>query len=216
MSALSAVSAPGPAFLMASFVLAVLPGPGIAFIVTCTLGEGRRNGLVSVAGVALGNLGNALGAALGLAALLAVSATAFTAVKLAGAAYLVFLGAMALRRRDAGAIDAVASRLRSRAAAVFRDGFLVALLNPKTALFFAAFLPQFIDPGVAALPQVALLGAVFVAVAAATDTAYVLAAGTVARAFGAGRRRAATRYATAATYIGLGFYAAFGDLRAAR
>ena len=198
------------AFLLASLVLAVTPGPGVAYIVARTLAQGRAAGLASVAGVAAGNLGNALAASIGLAALFAVSAAAFEVVKWAGAAYLGWLGVQALRRPAPTAAAAAGLEAR-RPARIFRDGFLVALLNPKTTLFFAAFLPQFIDPAAAATPQAASLGAVFVAIAAATDTGYVLLAGAVARALaGRGARRTAAlgRYATAATFIGLGLYTA--------
>ena len=125
------------AFVVASLVLAVSPGPGVLYIVTRSLAQGRRAGLLSVAGVAAGNLCNALAAAFGLAALFAVSSTAFAIVKYAGAAYLVVLGVKALLAgsRPAGPLEA-ATLPRRRS--LLRDGFLVALLNPKTTLFFAA------------------------------------------------------------------------------
>src|SRR5690242_17735750 len=128
------------AFLAASLVLAVTPGPAVFYIVTRSVTQGRISGLASVAGVALGNLGNAIGASLGLAALFAISSLAFTVVKYLGALYLVYLGVQALRRPrsegNAATVDAQlpASALRR----IFADGFVVALLNPKTALFFAA------------------------------------------------------------------------------
>ncbi len=197
------------AFGLASLVLAATPGPGVLYIVTRTLAQGRRAGLASVAGVAAGNLGNALGASLGLAALLAVSALAFTVVKFAGAAYLVWLGIQALRETRA---DMPAAHFEaSQHGRIARDGFWVALLNPKTALFFAAFLPQFIDPAGSAAWQSGLFGAAFVAIAACTDTAYVLAAGAVAP--GLTRVRSLGRYATAAVYVGLGVFTAFSDPR---
>jgi len=196
-------------FLLASLVLALTPGPGVAYIVARTLAQGRAAGLASVAGVAAGNLGNALGASLGLAALFAVSAAAFEIVKWAGAAYLVWLGVQALRLPPADA--APAGIAPPRLARTLRDGFVVALLNPKTALFFAAFLPQFIEPSAGAAQQVAALGAVFVLIAAITDTGYVLLAGAAARSLaGRNARRSATlgRWAAAATFIGLGLYTA--------
>jgi threonine/homoserine/homoserine lactone efflux protein len=197
------------AFGLASLVLAATPGPGVLYIVTRTLAQGRRAGLASVAGVAAGNLGNALGASLGLAALLAVSSLAFTVVKFAGAAYLVWMGIQALRETRA---DAPAAHFDSpQHARIARDGFWVALLNPKTALFFAAFLPQFIDPAGSAVLQSSLFGAAFVAIAACTDTAYVLAAG--AAAPGLMRARSLGRYATAAVYLGLGVFTALSDPR---
>jgi threonine/homoserine/homoserine lactone efflux protein len=206
------------AFLLASLVLAVTPGPGVAYIVARTLAQGRAAGLASVAGVAVGNLGNALGASLGLAALFALSTAAFTVVKLAGAAYLVWLGVQALRRPRADAAPrALGNPLRP--ARLLRDGFVVALLNPKTALFFGAFLPQFMEPAAAAVPQAALLGAVFVAIAAVTDSGYVLLAGVVGRTLagrGASRATALGRYATAATFIGLGLVAAASSSRPVR
>lgn len=200
------------AFGLASLVLAATPGPGVLYIVTRTLAQGRRAGLASVAGVALGNLGNALGASLGLAALLAVSSLAFSIVKYAGAAYLVWLGIKALRAISApvpvGRFDA------PRHSRILRDGFVVALLNPKTALFFAAFLPQFVDPAGAAVLQSAGFGAAFVAIAACTDTAYVLAAGAAAPALCTrGGARALGRYASALVYLGLGIFTALTDPR---
>src|SRR5688572_23492386 len=166
------------AFLIASFVLAVTPGPAVFYIVTRSLLQGRRFGLASVAGVALGNLGNAFGAAIGLAALFAVSSLAFTVVKYAGALYLVYLGIQVLRARRAEPDEATAGPRRLWR--IFRDGFVVALLNPKTAVFFAAFLPQFMSAEQALLPQSMLLGSIFVAMAAVTDIAYALAAGAIA------------------------------------
>jgi threonine/homoserine/homoserine lactone efflux protein len=203
------------AFALASLVLAVTPGPGVVYIVTRTLAQGRRAGLASVAGVALGNLGNALAASLGLAALLIASTLAFDAVRYAGAAYLVYLGVQVLRAEapaDAAAAGASPSLPRT-----LRDGFAVALLNPKTALFFAAFLPQFIDPARAAVPQCVLFGGAFVAIAACSDTAYVLAAGVAAPALGRMRRaRSFGRGLTAAIYIGLGAFSAFAGARGTR
>ncbi len=197
-------------FLLASLVLAATPGPGVVYIVARTVSQGRSAGLASVAGVALGNLGNALAASLGLAALFAVSSVAFSAVKFAGAAYLLWLGIEALRapRGRAAAVEAEAPRFGR----VFREGFVVALLNPKTALFFAAFLPQFMLAGASPLLQSVALGAAFVLIAASTDTAWVLAAGAAAPALGrigrGGLAAALGRWATAAVYIGLGVVAA--------
>src|SRR5256885_261899 len=139
------------AFLVASFVLAVTPGPGVLYIVTRSATQGRAAGLASVAGVALGNLGNAVGAWVGLAALFAVSSVAFTVVKYVGALYLVWLGMQALRApaaQTAARVGAGGSLRR-----IFADGFVLALLNPKTALFFAAFLPQFLPHSRATVTQ---------------------------------------------------------------
>jgi threonine/homoserine/homoserine lactone efflux protein len=203
------------AFLAASLVLAVTPGPGVVYIVARTLAQGRGAGLASVAGVAAGNLCNAVGAALGLAALFAVSSLAFSIVKYAGAAYLFYLGVRALRRP--ATIAAPGGFAPPHKRRIARDGFLVALLNPKTALFFAAFLPQFIDRASSTALQGALLGVVFVAVAACTDSAYVLAANLAGARLGKSRRfETIGRYAAAATYFGLGLFTAATGSRSGR
>ncbi len=202
------------AFLVASLVLAVTPGSGVLYIVTRSLVQGRRSGLVSVAGVALGNLGNALAASLGLAALFAVSAAAFTVVKYAGALYLVYLGVQMLRapRTDRAAADSGAVP----SSRVFRDGFVVALLNPKTTLFFAAFLPQFLSPGGAPMRQSMALGALFVGIAAVTDSGYALAAGAVAPALRRGSVRRVGRMIGGGVFIGLGLFTALTASRGTR
>lgn len=203
------------AFLIASFVLAVTPGPGVFYIVTRSLLQGRRYGLASVAGVALGNLGNALGAALGLAALFAISSAAFIAVKYAGAAYLVYLGVKALRAPESGI--GVPRLEASSGWRIFRDGFVVALLNPKTAIFFAAFLPQFINPAASTMLQSVVLGSTFVIIAALTDTVYALAASAAAPALARSRGvRAFGRYLSASALIGLGVFTAATGSRGGR
>ena len=198
------------AFLIASFILAVTPGPGVLYIVTRSLTQGRRFGLASVAGVALGNLGNAVGASIGLAAVFAVSTLAFTVVKYLGAVYLLYLGVQAIRTPRTG--DAAVAPAPASLARIFRDGFVVALLNPKTAVFFAAFLPQFMNAETPAIVQSVTLGSIFVAIAALTDTAYALAAGALApmlvRARGV---RAAGRYLTGGAFIGLAVYTVARD-----
>ena len=199
------------AFVGSSLVLAVTPGPGVVYIVTRTLAQGRTAGLASVLGVALGNLGNALGAALGLAALFALSSAAFRIVQWAGALYLIVLGVQMLRRRGKSAeadpthpSPAPVPRRR-----LLRDGALVALLNPKTTLFFAAFLPQFVDAAGSPMAQTLALGAVFVAIAAATDGGYVLLASRLAPALrGSSRLRGWARPVGGASFIALGVAAA--------
>jgi threonine/homoserine/homoserine lactone efflux protein len=203
------------AFAAASLVLSITPGPGVLYVVTRTLAQGRRAGLASIAGVALGNLGNAVGASIGLAALFALSAFAFTIVKWAGVAYLLWLGLQALRRPPAPTPD-TPRRPAPPLGAVFRDGILVALLNPKTALFFAAFLPQFIDPAGSAIAQSIALGTLFVAIAATTDAGYVMAAHAAAPALGrAGGGRAWGRYLAAGAYVGLALFTAATSSRSA-
>lgn len=202
------------AFLAASFLLAVTPGPGVFYIVTRTLAHGRRVGLLSVAGVAAGNLGNALSASIGLATLFAISSIVFTIVKYAGAAYLVYLGIQALRVRPTEHIESAAHETRLAGANVFRDGFIVAFLNPKTALFFAAFLPQFLSTNSASMLQSVVLGSSFVAIAATTDCAYALTAGAVAPMLArASSVRSFGRYLSASAFFGLGLFTALGSSR---
>ena len=203
------------AFVATSFVLAVTPGPGVIYVVARTVAQGRRAGLASVAGVGLGNLCNAFAASLGLAALFAASSAAFTVVKLAGAAYLIYLGVRALRpvrsAAESPAFQAV------KLAGVFRDGFTVALLNPKTALFFAALLPQFMEPSQSAVLQGAVLAVIFVAIAAVTDSTYVLFASAAKAKFGSrSTAQRLGRYATAATFVGLGIFTAAWGSRSVR
>lgn len=195
-------------FVAASVVIAVTPGPGVVYIVTRSLSAGRTEGFASVAGVAAGNFCNAVIAALGLAAVLATSAVAFTTIKFAGAAYLIWLGIQAWRRSEVSAPQTVVHRGLRR---VFVDGYLVALLNPKTALFFAAFLPQFMAGPVSPFLQAPALAAAFVAIAAVTDTLYVL----TATGFAGRMTRSSTpmrigRRMTGGVYIGLGAMAAIG------
>ncbi len=201
-------------FVLASVVLAITPGPAVIYLVTRTLGQGRSAGLASIGGIALGNFGNAAIASLGLAVIFAVSARAFTIVKLAGAAYLVLLGVRALRHASTSSRAGAGPAPRVSA---FRDGFLVALLNPKTALFFAALLPQFVDPGAAPLAQSMFLGAVFVLIAACTDPLYVLAADALGpRIVGLAGRHSYGRYITAISFIALGIYVACSGSRSAK
>jgi threonine/homoserine/homoserine lactone efflux protein len=201
------------AFLLASIVLAVTPGPVVFYIVTHSLVQGRRSGLVSVAGVALGNLGNALAASVGLAALFAVSSLAFSVVKYAGALYLVYLGVQMLRSspvESSTAVPAPASLKR-----VFRDGFVVALLNPKTTVFFAAFLPQFLSANAPPMFQGMVLGSLFVAIATITDSAYALAAGAAAPALRGNAIRRVGRRLGGGVFIGLGAFTALSGSRGA-
>ena len=201
-------------FIIASLALTLTPGPAVLYIVTRSVVHGRAAGLASVAGVALGNLGNALAAAIGLAALFAVSSLAFTLVKLAGAAYLIYLGVQMWRadRRVAQQVDTPPAVPLTR---LFRDGFVVALLNPKTTIFFAAFLPQFIAPGRDPLAQTVLLGALFALIAALTDAGYALASGVLAPRLRHLATGSAARRAGGAIYVGLGLMAALTGQRAA-
>lgn len=198
------------AFIGASFVLTIIPGPAVVYILARTLSQGRTSGLSSVFGVALGNLANAIGAGLGLAALFAVSSVAFTVIKWAGAAYLIYLGVKLLM---APAGNQAAPQVESQSLKrVFRDGFLVALLNPKTTLFFAAFMPQFMNPNGHLLAQTTALGSIFVIIACCTDIFYVLTASLLAPYFGRAKKSGVWGNRLAGvSFIGLGLLTAFGS-----
>src|ERR1051325_3118418 len=149
-------------FLTAGILLNLIPGPDTAYILGCSMAQGREAGIASAFGISVGSMFHTGAAALGLSAFLATTAWAFTAVKFVGAAYLIFLGARMLFQKQSGL--PIPGRFRgSGSAAAFRQGILTNILNPKVALFFLAFLPQFIDP--AAPSKVAaflLLGFTFV------------------------------------------------------
>ena len=165
-------------FAAAAIALLLTPGPAVLYIVARSVEQGRLAGLVSVCGIVTGTMVHVLAATLGLSALLASSALAFGVVKYAGAAYLVYLGV----RRMLAPSEAPAARAalpRRALSRLYRDGFVVNLLNPKTALFFLAFLPQFVDPARGAVGfQVAFLGLLFALMGLASDGLYALAAGT--------------------------------------
>jgi threonine/homoserine/homoserine lactone efflux protein len=193
-------------FAAASLALLVVPGPAVVYIVTRSVAHGRAAGLVSMLGVEAGGLVHVAAAAAGLSALVASSATAFSVVKYAGAAYLVYLGlSKLLHSREPAQESGLGARGR-----LFWDGLVVNLLNPKTALFFLAFLPQFVDPARgAAWLQIALLGMLFVALAVISDGAYALLAGAAGRWIRAGARsRRRLDRASGGIYVGLGAAAA--------
>ncbi len=165
-------------FAAASFALIAVPGPSVLYIVGASISQGRRAGLASMLGVQAGGLVHVFAAAIGVSALIASSAEAFNVVKFAGAAYLVYVGVQ--RIRHAGEDDHTVAAPRSHAH-LFRQGVVVNVLNPKVAIFFVAFLPQFIDPA-AGSPgmQIVALGLLFIAIASVSDGAYALLAGTAA------------------------------------
>jgi threonine/homoserine/homoserine lactone efflux protein len=195
-------------FLLAATALAIVPGPAVAYIVTQSIDQGRRAGLVSALGVASGGLVHVAAATVGLSALIASSATAFTVVKLVGAAYLIVVG---LRRILAGDSEETEPRaLRAPLRRIYRQGVIVNVLNPKTALFFLAFLPQFVDPNRGAVwPQVAVLGVIFVSVAVLSDMTYALVSDAIAgriRRTGTGAK--VRRWLTGSVFVALGVTAA--------
>lgn len=193
-------------FVVASAALAVVPGPAVLYIVAQSVHGGRRVGAISALGIASGGMVHVLAAIAGLSAVLATSATLFTAVKVAGAAYLVWLGIRVLLRPVDGSIGG--RGLEPTLRRVYTQGVVVNVLNPKTALFFIAFLPQFVEESGSARSQLALLGALFVAIALASDLVWALLAGTAGHILRQSRRfLSAQRWVSGAVFIGLGLTA---------
>jgi threonine/homoserine/homoserine lactone efflux protein len=200
-------------FFGASFVLLVVPGPSVTFIVARSLEHGRTAGLVSVLGVHAGSVVHVAAAAVGVSALLASSASAFAVVKYLGAAYLVYLGLAKLRNAGRHATPSPARARRSR---LFWQGFVVNVLNPKTALFFLAFLPNFVEPARGPVaPQVLVLGMCFIGLGLVSDGAYAFAAGTLGDRLreSPAVRRWVDRF-SGGIYLGLGALTAFSGHRA--
>ena len=196
-------------FIGAAIALLLTPGPAVLYIVTRSVEQGRAAGLVSVVGICSGTLVHVVAATLGLSALLVSSARAFTTVRYAGAAYLIVLGIQTLARRPPPVADIAIERAALRS--VFTQGVIVNVLNPHTALFFFAFLPQFVNPSRGHVPaQMLALGLLFVGLSATTDSGWAIAAGTA----GDWIRRhprftAGQRYVTGGALIGLSAAAAF-------
>ncbi len=202
-----------PLFILASAVLLLTPGPAVLYIIARSLDQGRRAGLVSVCAIEVGNFTHVIAATLGLSALLLSSALAFTIVKYLGAAYLVYLGLRKLFTREA--IQGNSDSRPQSLGRVFSQGVVVATLNPKTALFFVAFLPQFVDPSQGSIAgQMLVLGCIFVMLAVISDSMYALLAGTVGQWLKGSRSvLRAERYVAGSVYIGLGVTAALADAR---
>jgi threonine/homoserine/homoserine lactone efflux protein len=194
-------------FCLASAALAVVPGPAVTYIVMHSVDKGRRAGLASAAGVASGGLVHVAAATVGLSALIASSATAFTVVKLVGAVYLIVVGIRRIVGRDDSEQVQAPPAPMSR---IYRQGVIVNVFNPKTALFFLAFLPQFVDRGASIPPQVAVLGLTFAAIAFASDCLYALLADLLA-----GRLRRSGRGARARRYLSGGIFVVLGVTAAA-
>lgn len=193
-------------FSLAAAALAVVPGPAVTYIVTQSIDKGRRAGVVSALGISGGGLVHVAAATAGLSALIASSATAFTVVKLVGAAYLILVGIRRLLSREDEAAPAVDAPIER----VFAQGVVVNVLNPKTALFFLAFLPQFVDPhrGHATL-QIALLGSTFAALGLVTDSVWAVGAGAAGDVLRRSRHFARVqRYVSGSVFVGLGVVAA--------
>ena len=192
-------------FALAALALLAVPGPAVVYIVTRSIQQGRASGLASVLGIHVGTLVHLAFATLGLSAILASSATAFTTVKLLGAAYLIVVGIRTLLgRAEEDETDPQHPPRRRRRD--FAEGVVVNVLNPKTALFFLAFLPQFVDPnhGQAWL-QILLLGLTFMLLGLVTDSMWALAAGSAGETLRKSRRWAQVqRYVSGSVFVGLG------------
>jgi threonine/homoserine/homoserine lactone efflux protein len=196
-------------FVVAALALLLVPGPAVLYVVARSIHQGRRVGLASVLGIHVGTLVHIAAATAGLSALLVSSSVAFTVVKIAGAAYLVGLGLWTLfSRRPEAEVRLGGERNLRRA---FAQGIVVNVLNPKTAIFFLAFLPQFVDADAShAAVQIAVLGLLFALLGLVTDSLWAIAAGTAGGVLRRSRRFLRTqRYVAGTVYVGLGVATAF-------
>ncbi len=200
--------------MTAAIVLLLIPGPAVLYIVARSVDQGRKAGLASCSGITTGGLVHVLAAAFGLSALLVSSATAYSVVKYAGAAYLVYLGIKKLREHPV-AVDGVEHVQRASLRHVYAQGVLVQVLNPKTAIFFFAFLPQFVNPTRGSVTlQFLALGMIFIVMGFISDSLWALTAGSAASWLQRNRtflRR--QKYVSATVYIGLGMATAASGAR---
>lgn len=195
-------------FITAALVLLAIPGPAVLYVVGRSIGLGRSAGLVSALGIGVGTCIHVGAAAVGLSALLMSSAAAFGVVKYLGAAYLIYLGVQKIRQEDS--LDLAGSAERVKLSRVFGQGVIVNVLNPKTALFFFAFLPQFVDASRGPVArQILFLGLLFAAMGMVSDSLWGLFAGTVAERLSGNRRWThAQRYLSGGMLISLGLVTA--------
>ena len=200
-------------FVTGAALLLVIPGPAVTYVVSRSIGHGRAAGLVSVMGIVVGTLLHVTAATLGLSALLASSALAFQFIKYLGAAYLIYLGIRTLRRDDSQLLQAANGE--RRLLRIFAQGVLVNLLNPKTALFFLAFLPQFVDPSLGHPSlQIFQLGVLFALMGWISDSVWAVLAGTVPDHFRASiRLRRIQRNISGGALITLGLASAFSGAK---
>lgn len=199
------------AFLLASLVIVAMPGPGVMFTIGRTLAHGRTAGLLSVAGNAIGTIPLAALVALGVGAIIAQSAILFTVIKLAGSAYLIWLGIQAIRHRNDSAVPTGIVVPKSRIRQLM-EGVVVGVTNPKTIAYFVAVLPQFVNVSAGATQmQLFVLGMVFVVLALIFDAAWALVASVARTWLGRSQKRlSAMGAAGGAMMIGLGGVLAFG------
>ena len=191
-------------FLTSALVLLAIPGPAVTYVVGRSIGLGRGAGVVSALGIAVGTCFHAAAAAVGLSAILMSSAVAFRAVKYLGAAYLIYLGLQKLRREES--FEATGSAARVKFSRVFGQGIVVNVLNPKTALFFFAFIPQFVNASRGPVAeQILFLGLIFAAMGVVSDSLWGVFAGTVAD-----RLRRDSRWSRGQRYVSGGILISLG------
>lgn len=194
------------AFALVAIPIILLPGPSVLFVIGRSLSLGRTGGLLSVLGNAMGGMVAVIAVAVGVGVVIAQSLVVFTIVKIAGAAYLIYLGVQAIRHRRARADAAVAPVPVRAKWRILLQGFVVGVSNPKTIVFFIAVLPQFVDYTTGGIPlQLLMLGSLFIAIALLTDSVWALAAGVARDWFARSPRRIATLGATGgAMMVGIG------------
>ena len=206
-------SASLPGFIVVALVVLIIPGPGVLYIIARSLSQGQRAGLISVLGLSTGALFQVAAATIGLSAILLTSATAFNIIKLLGAAYLIYLGIRTLFARHA----IVDMELPEPLAPIrlFVDGIIISVFNPKIAVFFLAFLPQFISPDTGSIPQqIFLLGILYVAMALITDASYAILAGQLRLWLGSKIIQGPLpRYSSGLIYLALGISTALTERR---
>jgi threonine/homoserine/homoserine lactone efflux protein len=202
-----------PVFFVATLILLLTPGPAVLYIVARSIDQGRLAGVVSVLSIEIGNFVHVLAVTLGLSAILVSSATVYSIVKLLGAGYLIYLGIRRILAHDS--MFQVKKAENQNLKSIFRQGVAVAILNPKTAMFFFAFLPQFVDASKGSIPlQLFTLGCIFVFMAIITDGLYSLLAGTIGKWLKESPIFIRTeRYFIGSVYLGLGVTAALAGIR---
>lgn len=198
-------------FLGAALILSLTPGPGMLYVLARTLHGGRREGVLSTLGTGTAGLIHTLAAALGLSALFAASAVAFGVVKFAGAAYLIWLGLRTLLARDEAADDVGGGAASPPRRHAYLQGVVTEVLNPKTALFFLAFIPQFIEPSGSVFWQFVLFGSVTTLLTSGADLIVAFAAGPLAGLLRSRRAQRGRRWISGGALLALGAFVAVGD-----
>jgi len=200
-------------FVVAAAALLIIPGPAVFYIMARSIDQGKKAGLISVLGVSLGGAVHVLAGAIGVSAILMTSATAFTIVKYLGAAYLIYLGCKTLFSKSDSTTSEIPKAPHKKLVKIFYESALVEIMNPKTALFFLAFFPQFISPSTGSVTvQFLLLGTIFIILALLSDGLYAaLAASMRKRIVGSKVSSKVMNRITGYLYIALGVFSAFAS-----